>query len=102
MKRAKKRVMKKKSPKAPSKKLKRSQKTLSRPKKKQPPRSPVKPSKKGKTMLRSSAKKPATRKKTTVAKKASHRTKTPPKSFLHKMLTAEGWKRLIMKKSSKG
>ena len=34
------------------------------------------------------------------AKKATVRAKAP-KSFLHKMLTAEGWKRLMMGKSSK-
>lgn len=46
--------------------------------------------------------------KTSHRRTTSHKKTTPkrasraPKSFLHKMLTAEGWKRLMMGKTRKG
>lgn len=49
-------------------------------------------------MLRSTRRKSSTKRATT--KKTAR--KKAPKSFLHKMLTAEGWKRLMMGKSRKG
>lgn len=49
-------------------------------------------------MLRPTKKKSSSLKKTTARKT----TRKAPKSFLHKMLTAEGWKRLMMGKSRKG
>jgi|GEM_PF-6350209 len=48
-------------------------------------------------MLKPSQKKSASHKKTAPKKPSSR----APKSFLHKMLTAEGWKRLMMGKSRK-
>lgn len=50
-------------------------------------------------MITKTTKKKSSSLKKTTSKKA---TRKAPKSFLHKMLTAEGWKRLMMGKSRKG
>ncbi len=47
--------------------------------------------------------KPTRRKSSSLKKTSGRKTaRKEPKSFLHKMLTAEGWKRLMMGKSRKG